>query len=410
MKEEYEQTPDPRIKGAIVDIYTQLCGDAVLRNRLFQLGFLGQLLSLLEDPHGRNLALDSLVALTHHGGIEVRAEVAKATCEPLLRLLRDLPDDPHVPQLAIRVLAHTIAGAVSNEAKQQDPKLASTLPLASVAQAFVDALRRPNATGEMVTHVTTCLVELSEDIQLTKSMVELLVAGLRYNRWFDRTRCLSGLLIHVIPQAAFDLRTMDPTKVVQCIAGIAHAPACVRETMHAWGLQRTGSYRMVASNREFAAALGAGYASGGGMYEAGKKIAELIVGTENAFFDGFFPVKNPANAQMMLPGGGSSPSSSVQFWSDTLPICARAIREKQIASETHLADILELKFLLMRQRYPDAVDLAQRALRRNPDFAYPYYIMMLALDDEPALRAAKRGIQFLASRVGAFVRFGLSKG
>nr|GAT54292.1 SET and MYND-domain-containing protein 3 [Mycena chlorophos] len=394
MKRELEQTTDHRIKGAIVEIYTQLCADAVLRNRLFQLGFLTQLLSVLDAPCrcGLNVApaLDSLATLTHHGGMEVRIEVAKATCEPLLRILRDLADDPQVPQLAIRVLAHTIAGAVSKEAKQHDPKLTSTLPLASISQAFVDALRRPNATGEMAAHVTSCLVDMSRsgDIQLTKPMVDLLVAGLRYQDWLGRVQCLAGLLSSHIPDVRDDPRTVDPTKVRRHLSGFADAPAIVRKTMQAVGVQGSKMYRKLASNRDFFAALGSsGYASGGDMYEAAKKIAEIILCSDPAFLDGSYSVTNPVNGQMMLPAG------SLKSWSDALPICAKAIREKGIASETHLADILDLKFLFMRKRDADAADLAQRALRLNPDFAYAYYILVLTQGDEPALRAAMRGIQ-----------------
>nr|GAT49262.1 SET and MYND-domain-containing protein 3 [Mycena chlorophos] len=393
MKREFDETPDHRIKGAIVDIYTQLSTDAILRNQLFQYGFLGQLVSLVADPQTRNLAIDSLVTITHHGGVAVRMEVAKAACRPLLRILKDGSDDPDTPQLAVRALAHSILGAVSIEGKKIEPSLPASLPLAEVAQAFLDALRGPHATPEMVGHIPISLVEMSKDIKLTKPMLDLLVAGLRFEGWYARTRCLSGLLVHYIPQSIIDPRTVAPTTALECVSHIANAPTNVRETMQAWGLQKTVMFTMVASNREFAAALGPVYASGSGMYEAGKKIAELVVGSENAFTDGNFPLVNPVNGQRMLPTGGPSSPSPLLLWSDMLPVCAQAIRDEKIASETHLADALDLKFMLMRRRYTEAIALARRALTRNPDFAYPYYILMLAQTGEPALRAAKRGLQ-----------------
>ncbi|KAF7310075.1 SET and MYND-domain-containing protein 3 [Mycena indigotica] len=392
MAQEFERTPDVRIKGGIVDIYAKMCMDVILRNRLFGFGFLGQLLSLSAIPSCRNLALDSLVTITHHGGPEVRTEIARATCVPLLTLMKDFPEDRDTTDLALRALSHSIIGVVSNDAKQTEPALARSLPLQDVAQAFIDALHQPNPTPTLITHATTCLVEMSQDVKVSPSMSNLFLAGLRYNDWYHRSRCLSGLLITSIPQAEHDKRLMDPTSAVKCLMNIAEAPTHVRETMQTWGMNRSFMYKMAFSNREFAATMVAAYASGGSMYVAGKKIAKLILGVEMPFFDGFFPIKDPASEKVYFPGGGTS-ASGFQMWSDTLPLCSKAIRENGVANEYSLADILDLKFLLLRKRFPEAIALATQTTERNPDFAYGHYVLAVSQHDQHGLRAAKKGLK-----------------
>lgn len=92
-----------------------------------------------------------------------------------------------------------------------------------------------------------------------------------------------------------------------------------------------------------------------------------------------------------------------QTWADALPQCAKAIRTKGVPTEADLADILDMKFAIMRQRIPDAVKVANIALKRNPDFAYAYYALTLASDPVVGLRAAKKGMK--CAKITPFVRF-----
>jgi hypothetical protein len=92
-----------------------------------------------------------------------------------------------------------------------------------------------------------------------------------------------------------------------------------------------------------------------------------------------------------------------RMWSDALPHCATAIRDRGLPAQVDLADILDMKFLIMRQRIPEAVKIANTALKRNPDFAYAYYLLTLASDPVVGLRAAKKGMK--CANITPFLRF-----
>jgi hypothetical protein len=77
----------------------------------------------------------------------------------------------------------------------------------------------------------------------------------------------------------------------------------------------------------------------------------------------------------------------------TQPLAAKAIREKGTAEEAHLADIIDLKFLVMRQRIPDAVSHARAVIERDPEVAYYYYVISLTADHTLGLRFAKKGLR-----------------
>ena len=66
------------------------------------------------------------------------------------------------------------------------------------------------------------------------------------------------------------------------------------------------------------------------------------------------------------------------------------------------ADVLELKFFIIRGRIPDAIALGNRAVERNPELAYAYYAISMGADHETGLRAVKKGLK--CKNVTPFVR------
>jgi hypothetical protein len=94
-----------------------------------------------------------------------------------------------------------------------------------------------------------------------------------------------------------------------------------------------------------------------------------------------------------------------KMWSDALPHCAKAIRDKGLPAQADIADILDMKFYIMRQRIPDAVKITAVALKRSPNFAYAYYVLTLASDPVVGLRAAKKGM--MCTNSTPFVHFQL---
>ena len=52
-------------------------------------------------------------------------------------------------------------------------------------------------------------------------------------------------------------------------------------------------------------------------------------------------------------------------WTDALPHCATALRARGSRDDLDAADVLELKYFIIRQRVPDAVRLGERAAARH---------------------------------------------
>lgn len=101
-------------------------------------------------------------------------------------------------------------------------------------------------------------------------------------------------------------------------------------------------------------------------YSLGLKLAALIPKTEFSIGDGMFEVEDLVTKQRYF----DDMSLPFKTYAESLSHCARAIREKDKPDERDLADILDIKYLVMKQRLREAISLAKKSLQRNPKQAY----------------------------------------
>ncbi|KAF7318261.1 Bin3-type SAM domain-containing protein [Mycena chlorophos] len=387
---------DERIKGGIVGIYARMCTDVLLRNKLFKKGFISQLIPLIEIPSCRNLALQSLTTITHHGGLEVRMELAKTTTRPLLQVIKDFPDDRNAVRLAIITISHCLSACLT-DGTEKNPHIAESLPLLEAVAALTDALRQPNPGYELVQHAIEFLAVSSQHCKLPQSTINLLVAGLRCKDWVFRATCLGGLVRMHAQGAQDDQRSMDPNAVMRC--GSQTPPSRLHDIMREYGMEKCETRITLKTSMDYQKAM-TDVVRDYDMYGLGKKLAEIILRTEFSIADGYFQFENPATGARET---GTDIGLPFNRWIDALPLCAKAIRTKRVPAEADMADILDMKSLVMRQRVGDAVKIANIAIKRNPDFAYAYYIVTLSADRVAGLMAAKKGMK--CTQMTPFVRF-----
>ncbi|OBZ78395.1 hypothetical protein A0H81_02619 [Grifola frondosa] len=134
------------------------------------------------------------------------------------------------------------------------------------------------------------------------------------------------------------------------------------------------------------------------LYALGKTLSQLILRTEFSILEGGFQTLDERTGQYEIRDLGLP----FQMWTDALPHCAKALRVRGSPADLDMADIVELKFLIIRQRIPEAVELGQRAVERNPKLAYAYYAIGMSADNSLGLRAVKKGL--MCKNTTPFVR------
>ncbi|KAJ7253706.1 hypothetical protein B0H12DRAFT_1116271 [Mycena haematopus] len=400
-----------RIKAGISGIYARLSVDSLLRNKLFErgefcsregiinasssIGFLRQIFPLLDIPSCRNLILRALSTITHHGGIPIRMEIARSYL-PLLRVLKDFPDDPKTVELSIVTLSHCFIAALCDDGVKLDATLGRSLDLKGVVDAITDALRKPSPSHILIDHSLQLLAASTLSYKVPVTTTNFLVAGLRSKDWIFRCTCLGALLRLHQNEAQPDQRELDPMKLIACVS--RPAPSHINEILRAYGFEKCETYVTLKTANDFQRAM-MSCVSSHDLCSLGLTLAGLILRTEFSVSEGMFEGENPVTGRREAIDVGLP----FKMWSDALPHCAKAIRDRGLPAQADFADIVDMKFCIMKQRIPDAVKIANAALKRSPGLAYAYYVLTLASDPVVGLRAAKQGMK--CTNITPFVRF-----
>ncbi|TFK71925.1 hypothetical protein BDN72DRAFT_837132 [Pluteus cervinus] len=389
-----------KLAGGIVGIFAKMCSDAILRNKLISKGFLDKILPLLERPACRHVALQALGNITHHGGKTVRTDLAKQA-PILLKVIKEHIGDPKTTELAITSLAHSVSTLVSGD-HPIPVKTLQTLHIPKILEATVDSIKQPNSSKYLVTHgmdlISSLTYNASPICKANGSAIDFLVAGLRSQDWVFRCTCLGGLLRLHRHEAEEDPRLFDPYKLLAAVQ--RKFPSHISDVMVEYGAERTETYKTLKAAGDSQRAIMT-CAHDRNLYSLGLKLANLILYTEFAVPDGCLQSPNPVTGEMETLDVGLP----FIYYVDSLPHCAKAIRERGKREESDLADVLDIKFHITRARLPTARELAKKALERSPDYAYFYYPTTLSADNVEGLRAAKKGLK--CKRTTHFLRFQL---
>ncbi|KAF8899811.1 hypothetical protein CPB84DRAFT_1780041 [Gymnopilus junonius] len=381
-----------KVRGAIVGIFAKMCVDSLLRNRLFEKGILEMILPLLHVDETRHLALRALSTITHHGGAKVRTAIAQHA-NVLTKLIRDLPDDDKVAELAIITIAHSITAVVEGTPKgPSNPTALKSIDMVDVLKTTLEATKRPYARPRLILdHAVEVLVcsamHASSSFQAYPSSINFLVAGLRSKDWVTRCSCLGGLVRLYHMECEDDTRQLDPQRLMFAIQ--RGAPENLQDVMMDYGLMRCDIYITLKCSGDYQKAM-MQVAQDHDLYGLGLKLGDLILRTEFSIADGMFEVEDPVTGRHSVEDFGLP----FKLWGDALPHCAKAIRRRnKPGEEQDMADILDIKFMIMRQRISDAVAFAKKSIQRSPEQAYFYYAITLSADGVQGLRAAKKGLK-----------------
>lgn len=360
-------------------------------------GIVARILPLLNSRTTRYVGLEALSTVTHHGGVDARKLIAKEATPALIRLMQELPDDIKANDLAIATISHAV-GAVINEQHVTKSALRS-LDIPSILRLLLANMRKPDAPFHLLTHghdfLTSATLHCHQEIKAIPPIVSLIVSALRSNDLSTRCGAMASLVRLNNPDSEEDHRHFDPQAFIGVVSrGI---PLRLSELCMDYGPTKCEMTLTLSCTRDFQAAM-MRCAQDHDLYALGRVIGELITRTEFSVTEGGFQVKNEKTGALELADCGLP----FKMWHDSLPHCAKALRRNGSRSDLDMADIIDLKYLVIRSRIPEAIELAKKAIERNPHVAYFYYIIGLGADRNQALRSVKKGLK--AKYTTPFVR------
>ncbi|TFY78414.1 hypothetical protein EWM64_g5600 [Hericium alpestre] len=393
------------LAGTVIAVYAKMSADAVLRDRIFnEADFLQKITPLLDNTTCYHVALHSLCAFTHHAGRPVRLEIAKKT-PFLLQLLEEQPTDIKATELTITTISHSVGAVVGDEAPP-DSKYLKFVDMPRLLRVVLSIIKKPQTlilpTNILFEHalslVADATMHCSKDFHAFPDAIDFLVACTRSTDIRVRADAVAGILRLHISAAQKDDTNIDPMKMYAAIQ--RGWPPRLNDMIIDYGFKRSETYLIVTTAREFQDAM-MKVVQDQDLYGLGLKLSEYILRTEYSITQGAWQVEDPRTGRRATENLGLP----FTMWMDALPHCAKAIRARGSASEADKADILDLKFLIMKSRMSEAHTLARKAITRNPNIGFYYYVLTLGAPKAEGLRTAKKGLK--CPDLTGYVRFGL---
>ncbi|KDR72531.1 hypothetical protein GALMADRAFT_751816 [Galerina marginata CBS 339.88] len=381
-----------KIQGAIVGIFARMSADSILRNKLFEKDILNKIIHLLHEEETRHLALLALSIVTHHGGSSVRIEIAKHAND-LTKLIRDLPDDNTVVELGVSTLAHSITTAAEGTEFPAYPQVLASIDLVEVLEIIMEVVKKPHPDyGTVFVHAIDLLSASSlhgaAAFKAFPTAIRFLAAGMRSKNWSYRCICLRSLI------KLNRLGEDDSSPTVQCLeeAIDAKMPPHLVDIIDEYGSTRSHFQTYAFCSSESHKAIMA-YTRNRDFYALGLKLAPLIVQTG-------YSITN-----MSFADNASHAAFPFLWWADSLPLSAKAIRAKEKPDERDQADILDINYLVVNNRGPEALAMLRRGIQRNPEQGFFYHLLSLSEGGIQGLRSAKKGMK--CKTVTPYVKYAL---
>ncbi|RPD71450.1 hypothetical protein L226DRAFT_525313 [Lentinus tigrinus ALCF2SS1-7] len=386
---------DTIVTGCIISIWTMMCADSLLRDKLIESGITSKIIPILEESRSITdnmgpIALQALVVITQHGGPEARFEVARNN-HIFIRFVRSYLHKPTIAELVMKIIA-AATNSVLGDPKPNYPALAQ-VSIKDVLQVTIELLRHPQATLGTFNYglhlLATTTRHCPAECRAIPSLFPLFAAFLRSRSVHARGMALSGFIRLPLAETGPTQRKTDPNRLIAAVRG--PVPRVLFNLMDAYGLNSCESQvnaevcleALPAAMNQFVMSP----RTDRDLCVLGETLAKLILSSEYGMAKMWF--QDPRDGRP-LEGMLGLPFSN---WWDALPLCAKAIRARGQPGDLDTADVLELKYHQLHHDVDKFLALAEPAVARNPDLAFAQHALTYSADYTQSMRAMIRGLK-----------------
>ncbi|TFK82612.1 hypothetical protein K466DRAFT_500001 [Polyporus arcularius HHB13444] len=384
----------PQLLAGVVSILIKMSADALLKEKLFERGLINQIMDLLDHDLTRGMALQLLLVFTYDGcrAQDVVLKNIARRSGSLFRMVRDRPNEPNVTELAVVVIAHSARYLMSRAHDVPDDHL-HEMSLNDMMDTMKLVLHMPYTSKSLLTHALMSLVTpvqyIPEQCNDNPSLKGLLVALLRVQDIHTRTTAIEAILTLYRTESDTDKHDVDLERLAVTLERPGTTPPSFLGDMpsqdYARWLEQSESSILYHSSIEYIDAMSKA-AHDQDLAALGRTVAG-IVRRSPAVVEGSWQQLERSGIQLQrrrLP---------FSRWSDTLPECAKILRRSGARADQDAADVLDMKYLMLRDRVEEAVVLAKETITRDPTHVYAHYVVSLCGDMVEGFQAATQGLK-----------------
>ncbi|KAI0703512.1 hypothetical protein C8T65DRAFT_578742, partial [Cerioporus squamosus] len=384
---------NPHLLAGVASILIKMCADAILKEKLFERGLIDQIIDLLDFELTRGTGLQMLLVFTHDAcrtqGVVLENIALRSS--RISRMLRDRLHDPNVTEMGVVVMAHSARYLLSRAQDGLDDRL-HEMGVNEMMDTMKLILHRPYTSRSLLTHALMSLITpvqyAPEQCKDDASLNALLVALLRVQDVHTRTAATEAILTLYRTESDADQCDVDLGRLALSLEHPGPVPQFLGDMppqVYSRWLEQSESSTLYGSSAEYVEAMSKA-ARDQDLASLGRSIADIVKRS---------PAVVEGNWQQLQRSGNQLGGRGLPFsrWSDALPECAKVLRRSGARADRDAADILDMKFFMLRDRAEEAVALAKETIARDPTHVYAHYMVSLCGDTAEGFEAATRGLQ-----------------
>ncbi|KZT39096.1 hypothetical protein SISSUDRAFT_1032860 [Sistotremastrum suecicum HHB10207 ss-3] len=391
---------DHKVMAGIVFVYGTMAKDVLLRNQLHESGFLSKILLAVEHPVIQLAGLQALHIVFHHTQPDdkstenVSAEMAEKVMDILVSLLQDELTDDFIGEFCISIFSHLFEAAISNSSGSNisDERM-RYFHVSRIVNLALERIRirglelHSDELGHVLPMLTTLPFNARKAYFQNHSAINLIVACLRSTSL--RVRCQGMMGLYRLEWNDTERYENESIRLLIKPVRKQDVPSVIKGALSEYGLERC---EFLATWTTFGAMSKAliRCTKEGDLLRLGKDLAAGMLVAESSVPTGKVYIEDPASFDADLP---------FDDWMESLPLCAQALRTHK---KFDMADIVELKYFMMTERWDDLSRLGQAAIARKPEIAFFYYAMA-SKGGYQAIKWATLGLK--CQRLPPFIRW-----
>ncbi len=336
-----------------------------------------------QDAPIRRVALQALSVVARHGGPSVVQDLA-TSIGLLATLIKDYSEDGDTVRVATSVVV-PIFRHIFSQTSPSSPTLAQQTSLSSILQTIITELRPPlipercillDAIQLLLAPTGSC----RDECRANPSLMPILAAVTQSKTFGARAAALSGLVNLHQPPPRVEPSAVSPLRLTEAL--FEDFPPHILSALLPTRPSQCYGFTLFLDFCDYALLVEKLAQTTCDLYAFGKELAELTQRHD-------FVVNELINDRDTVP-------DSVYFpgWLEKFMSCAHELRRCATSDSDHdLADVLEMKLLMLGGHFTKARELGKEVVVRNPGLAYAYYVMTRGASAPVGLRAAKEGLR-----------------
>lgn len=352
--------------------------------------------TLLFDTQCQHIVAGLLSRISCNCSFDMREELAVRTSKVLMNVIKQFPSDDRLLKLACAALTQTCF-TLTHHDPLKTPARRHLLDTRRLIRLLVSIARKPGFMQLVAPYLSGASCMCYDDFTAIPEAIDILISLIRCPQIRARMCGLGGIQRLYLGHEEEDVlgSNITPEVLMKVLRTASSENSALQSEMLAFGgYDKSEAYSVLQNMNDTSRVMNQLFHDRD-FYSFGKAMAPLITKVEYLLLTAAWPEVEARRTRFPC-----------RTYQDAWPLAAKAIRERGVAQEAYLADILDVKYLMSLGQEDESRAISVSLTGKHPNVPFFYYVASLREDNmQLGLQFAKKGLK--CPGLTPYVRFNL---